>query len=82
MYDRVTPIKENIPVLNDAMVPAPSIKVVLDKQYGQSVVKPADENAQLFCELIGTKTLTPSKIALIKKLGYKIEVVPTEPKEL
>lgn len=71
-----------VPTLHDAINTVPTIKVVLGNQYGQQVVKPVDEQAQIFCDLIGSKNLTPSKIALIKKLGYRVEVISTEPKEL
>lgn len=59
-----------------------TIQVVLAQQYGQEVIKPVCANANIFCELAGTKTLTRRTIDLIKKLGYRVEVIPTEPKEL
>jgi hypothetical protein len=62
--------------------PIKIIKVVLATQYGQRVIRPADETAELFCEFNNTKTLTPRMVEIIKKLGYTVEVVPTEPKEL
>lgn len=58
------------------------IQVIITQQYGQEVIKPVCEQAQLFCEIAGTKTLTRRAIALIKRLGYRVEVIPTEPKEL
>jgi hypothetical protein len=59
-----------------------TIKVTLGVQYGQQVVYPACERAEIFCQMVSQKTLTPRLIQLIKKLGYRVEVIPTEPKEL
>lgn len=59
-----------------------AIKVVLAQQYGQEVIRPVCPDAELFCEIAGTKTLTRRMIHQIKSLGYRVEVVPTEPKEL
>ena len=59
-----------------------TIKVVLATQYGQEVIRPACEKAELFCEIAGTKTLTRRLVEQIKKLGYRVEVIPTQPKEL
>lgn len=59
-----------------------AIKVVLAQQYGQEVIRPVCPDAELFCEIAGTKTLTRRMVHQIKSLGYRVEVVPTEPKEL
>jgi hypothetical protein len=58
------------------------IKVVLANQYGQEVIKPASPEAELFCEIAGTKTLTRRLVDQIKRLGYRVEVLPTQPTEL
>ena len=58
------------------------IQVLIAQQYGQEVIKPICEKANLFAVIAGTKTLTRQTITLIKQLGYRIEVIPTEPKEL
>ena len=60
----------------------PSIHVILGTQYGQRVVLPHCDRSKLFCDMANTKTITPRLIDLIKKLGFRVEVVPTEPKEL
>lgn len=77
------------PMSNRAEVPTDNpekfgraIKVVLAQQYGQEVIRPVCPDAELFCEIAGTKTLTRRMIHQIKSLGYRVEVVPTEPKEL
>jgi len=68
--------------------PVPTIEyeqtclVKLGNQYGQQVAFPANEQAELFCQIAGAKTLTPRIRDLIKKLGYRIEVVQDLPKEL
>lgn len=56
--------------------------VKLDNQYGQRVIRPVNEVAQTFADLVGTRTLTPTKIELIKKLGYVVKVVQDLPQEL
>lgn len=58
------------------------IKVVLGQQYGQEVIKPASPEAEIFCDMANTKILTRRLVEQIKRLGYRVEVVPTEPKEL
>jgi hypothetical protein len=59
-----------------------AIQVVLIQRYGQEVIQPASPEAELFCEIAGTKTLTRRLVEQIKKLGYRVEVLPTQPKEL
>jgi hypothetical protein len=58
------------------------IKVKLAQQYGQEVIQPVCDKAKLFALMVGTKTLTRQTISQIKTLGYRVEVMPTEPKEL
>lgn len=60
----------------------PSISVVLDTQYGQQIVRPVCAKAEIFCQMAGTKTLTKPTIELIKALGYRVDVVPTQPTTL
>ena len=59
-----------------------AIQVFLKQQYGQEVIRPACPKAELFCRMAGTKVLTRKLVEQVKELGYKVEVVPTEPKEL
>lgn len=58
------------------------VKVVLGTQYGQEVIRPVCEKAQAFCEIASTKTMTRRLVEQIKRLGYTVEVVPTQPTEL
>lgn len=68
----------------DLAVPDDSleIKVALGHQYGQEVIRPACEKAELFCQIAGTKTLTRKLVGQVKKLGYTVVVLQTLPKEL
>lgn len=58
------------------------ISVKLGTQYGNRVVLPVCEKANVFCAIAGTKTMTQPLIEQIKSLGYRVVVIPTEPKEL
>lgn len=58
------------------------IKVRLANQYGQEVIHPACDKACKFCEIAGSKTMTRRLVEQVKSLGYRVEVIPTEPKEL
>ena len=47
--------------------------------YGKRVVYPVCDKAKVFASIAGTKTLTDSTLMYIKKLGYRLHVVPQEP---
>lgn len=76
----------NIPARVIAMtptaVPARTLKVQLGHQYGQEVVHPCCPDSMKFCEIANTKTMTRRLIEQVKALGYRVEVVPTQPREL
>lgn len=59
-----------------------SITVKIKNNYGVEHIYPVCPKAQSFADIADTKTLTPYVIKLIKSLGYKIIVEPTELKEL
>jgi len=42
--------------------------------YGNETIYPANDTAQVFADLIGTKTLSRLKLALIQGLGYSVQV--------
>lgn len=63
-------------------VPTRTLKVTLGHQYGQEVVHPSCPDSQQFCEIANTKTMTRRLIEQVKALGYRVEVIPTQPKEL
>lgn len=51
------------------------ITVKITKNYGTEAIYPVCEAAQTFARLAGTRTLTRSTIALIKRLGYTVSVL-------
>lgn len=53
------------------------IIVEVKNVYGKQVIYPISENAILFAELSGKKTLTSDAIRILKKLGYEIIVKQT-----
>lgn len=59
-----------------------SITVALEKRYGQEVIIPVCDKARVFAEIARTKELTRPTIDMIKRLGYRVEVVQDKPKEL
>ena len=58
------------------------ITVKIRNNYGADHVYPVCPKAIDFAKIAGTKTLTPYILKLIKSLGFKVIVQPTELKEL
>ena len=54
------------------------ITVSIKSVYGNELIYPVSENAQLLARLTGKKTLTREALATIKKLGYEVEVQAPE----
>jgi len=56
------------------------MKITIERrdQYGAPVYHPIDATAKAFARIARTKTLTPDALALIRALGYQIEI--THPK--
>ena len=50
-----------------------SILIEVKAQYGNNVIYPACNNAEIFAKLAGTKTLTKHTLELVEQLGYKID---------
>jgi len=50
------------------------VLVTIKQVYGNETIYPANDTAQVFADLIGTKTLSRSKLGLIQALGYELEV--------
>lgn len=50
------------------------MQIIVDirNNYGSEAIYPVCEQAKLFAELAGTKTLTREAVALIKALGYRV----------
>ena len=51
-----------------------SITVERRDQYGAPVFHPVCDQAQLFARIAKTKTLTLDTLALVKALGYRVDV--------
>lgn len=52
---------------------SPTVTVRVEWVYGQECAYPADENARLFSQLTGRKTLLKTDLKRIKALGFQIE---------
>jgi len=52
-----------------------SIKIKYSQPYGHELLTPICDVGKAFAMLTGTKTLTRQALAVIKSLGYTIEVV-------
>jgi hypothetical protein len=51
------------------------IQVKIKSVYGNEMIYPVCETANIFAKMLGTKTLTSAAIKHIKQLGYTVEVV-------
>jgi hypothetical protein len=51
-----------------------AITVKIRNVYGEDKIYPVSDQAKLFANIAGTKTLTDYTIAKIKELGYTINV--------
>lgn len=51
-----------------------NITVQIRTVYGNELIYPADNNARVFCFLMGKKTMSRQDISKIKELGYTINV--------
>jgi hypothetical protein len=51
------------------------VQVKIKSVYGVDKIYPINEEAQIFAEMIGQRTLTMDNIKYIKLLGYVVEVV-------
>ena len=54
------------------------IQVYIDKHYGTERIYPANQEGELFAQLVGQRTLTRHNIEVIKDLGYEVQVVQRE----
>lgn len=51
------------------------VEVIVKSVYGEEKVYPANETAQTFCDIAGTKTMTHALLCKVEKLGYTINDV-------
>tara|TARA_R100000458_G_C8222957_1_gene206763 strand:+ start:713 stop:952 length:240 start_codon:yes stop_codon:yes gene_type:complete len=52
-----------------------TVKFYAKKVYGSTLLYPANEQAEKFCELTGTKTLQEWQLKRIFELGFNLEQV-------
>jgi len=62
--------------LNNIGAPGLTLRVRVERVYGRYTIYPANETAELFARIAGTKTLTNSNLGLAERLGFLIEQVP------
>jgi len=51
-----------------------TITVRIDSNYGCRVIYPACHTSKLIAQLAGTRTLTDRALAVVKQLGYTVNV--------
>jgi len=51
------------------------VKIEVKSVYGNSLIYPANEAAEIFASLAGTKTLSRADLTKIVKLGFRVEQV-------
>lgn len=56
-----------------------SIQVEIKTIYGSDKIYPSCSRAEIFCKLVGQKTLTERDVDLIKQLGIEVQVVSSHP---
>lgn len=55
-----------------------TLYVIIKTAYGVKRVYPACERSLLICKLIGTSTIPPHAVSIIKQLGISLVVVETK----
>jgi hypothetical protein len=56
-----------------------TITITSRNVYGTETFYPACHAAQLFADVAGTKTLTPTVLRLIEKAGYEVRILDHGP---
>ena len=59
-----------------------TIQVEIKTVYGTQKIYPACEKAEVFCKMVGQKTLTETDIRRIKELGFTVNVASSQPATL
>ena len=49
------------------------VHVLIKTVFGQEKYYPHNENARIFCKMLGSKTLTMKNLTYIKALGFTIK---------
>jgi len=52
-----------------------TVEVEIRSVYGNQLIYPANEAAQIFAQIAGKKTLDKSDLNLIRALGFEVEQV-------
>ena len=52
-----------------------TIQVRAKTVYGVTLWYPASAGADLLCQLVGTRTLTPRSLSIAKAMGINVEIV-------
>ena len=68
--------------LNNAGLPLIEERIVqvqVKNVYGKATVYPANETAEIFAAIAGTKTLAPLVLAYARRLGFDIQQVEAYP---
>ena len=52
-----------------------TVEVEVRSVYGNTLIYPANETAQIFAQIAGKKTLDKSDLNLIRSLGFEVEQV-------
>ena len=60
----------------------PEVRVELRDVYGNTLLYPVNKPAQLFCNLLGTKTIPQWALKNIRELGFVITPIRKETIEL
>ena len=55
------------------------IDVYYKNVYGNDLCYPACEDAKIFAEMAGQKTLIPYTLSRVRRLGYEVNVVAYDP---
>lgn len=55
-----------------------TVQLKVKQNYGNQALYPANEQAQIFADIAGTKTLTIQVVKQILKLGYTVEYIHGE----
>jgi len=59
-----------------------AITVEIKSVYGTQKIYPACQKAEVFCKMVGQKTLTETDIKRIKELGFEVQVATSQPQTL
>lgn len=50
-------------------------QIVIRNVYGNDLIYPSNDEARIFAEIAGTKTLSKTDLARIEQLGFRVEQV-------